>query len=219
MYLMWKNDIYSKYKVNEEIVKRYFNVHQILNFGEDSARKEEQALMPYINITKESAVLDLGCGNGRWAKILSPRCKTYVGIDFSENFIKVCKKNVNADNCIFVCDKVQDYFFNRKFDLILIIGLMTYMNDSDIDKMVRHCKSMLVRDGTLIVRNVNSIGTRKFYNKNLSLFQRLRKVPGYQVIRRTKDQEMVFFSSFDLVYDNDIEDTGYHFYVFKNKGG
>ena len=220
---LWKDDPEKQFAIKEDVIKNYFNRTRSLVFDEESAKKEEQALLPYIHLPVNAKILDLGCANGRWMQILQNQCSKYVGVDISKNFIKDAKKRFrHNENIEFLCLPAEDYVGDEQFDLILIIGLITYMNDDAIRKMASHCKKMLKKGGMLIMRNVtleDSGVKRKIYNNEpKTLFEKmlyyLGRFHSYQIIRRSKEEELSFFKNFTLTHMDRIQGTGYRFYVF-----
>lgn len=214
----WQEDKNYQFNIDDEVVTNYFNKTSSLVFSDDSARREEIAILPRINLTNKSKVLDLGCGNGRWGKILIPKCKEYVGIDLAKKFIDRANRRFKGKSARFVCMRAQDYLVEEKFDFILAIGLTTYMNDEDIEKMANNCKKMLADKGKLIIRSVTikEPGVkRKVFNRKPDLIRKLLRRPAYQIIRRTVDEEMKFFHMFRLEHQEEIQDTGYTFCVLQ----
>ena len=214
----WKNDEDHKYKINPDIVIDDFDKIQTLHFKEKHAKSEEKAILPYIPITPNSKVLDLGCGDGRWGQILAGSCKKYVGVDVSQKMLENAKKIVTNKNTTFICQPSQEYISDEKFDFILMIGLLTYLNDEDIEKLSINCRKMLAKNGRLIVRNVTLKDpnvSRKFFDCQPSRLMRFLGIPGYQIIRRNRDEELSFFKNFELIHEQDIQNTGYRFYVLE----
>jgi len=207
---MWKPDKNKEFKINPEIIKKHFDVNQGLNFGEDSARLEENAILPHLTITKETVVLDLGCGNGRWANIMKQKgVKEYYGVDFSKEFHdKNIEKYQNQCGIYFINTHAHKYSSIAKFDIILIIGLMTYMNDDEIIEMANNCKTMLANDGIIVIRNV----TIKEGQEKRMVYDR----EDYQIIRRSPEYDLKLFNQFELVHQDRIKGTGYIYYILKH---
>jgi len=215
---VWVDDQDKKFEIDPELIKTYFNKTLSLVFGPDKAKKEEKTLLPFIKLNQNAKVLDLGCGNGRWAKILLPKISKYIGVDVSKEFIKLAEKTIKDEKAGFVCLPAQNYLSDEKFDLVLVIGLITYMNDEDIRKLSLNCKKMLKPDGRLILRNVtleDSSTNRKFYNYEPNWIRKLIRKPKYQVIRRTVKEELSLFREFELLHTGKITDAGYRFYILK----
>lgn len=216
---MWQPDENKKFRINPQVIAWYFDKKQHLVFGDDSAQKEEKAILPFIHVTNESKVLDLGCGNGRWCRILMNRCKEYVGVDISNEFIRKAREKYKDNAKLrFFNMAVQEYISNEKYDLILIIGLITYMNDDEVIRLSHNCKKMLSENGQVILRNVTlkeGQSDRMVYNYRPNFIKRLIGKPGYQLIRRSIKEELKLFKKFELLHMQQIEGTGYTFYVFK----
>jgi len=162
--------------------------------------------------------LDLGCGNGRWGEILIPRCKEYVGVDLSKNFIEKAQKQYKKKNARFICNLASEFIDKSKYDLILIIGLTTYMNDEDIEKMSYNCREMLSRGGMLVVRSVtikDAGSKRMVFHRKTGFFSRMVGRREYQIIRRTPEEEMRLFKEFSLEDQEDIPGTGYLLYILR----
>ena len=219
MKIFWRADKRYKYKISTKDVEQWFNKKQSLVFSEEDAKFEERAIKPFIKSLSSVRVLDLGCGNGRWCEYLIPKCEIYIGVDISENFISSAKNRFNEQIATFICIPANQYKSSIKFDLILIIGLMTYMNDDEIIEMVNNCKKMLADDGRIIIRNVrlNKNINRMVYDDKWNLLKKLLRKPRYQIIRRNEKTDLDFFKEFDLVHKEDIKGTGSVFYVFKNR--
>jgi len=216
----WKNDEEHIFRIDPRVVANYFNKRQVLNFSRESAKEETDAIMPFLELSSETKILDLGCGDGRWAGILIPKCGEYVGVDLAEKFIEKAKLKYPQKNVRFLYMFSQDYIDDQLYDYILIIGLITYMNDEDIEKMARNCHKMLARNGRVIIRSVTlkEAGTRrKVYRSNFDFVRRLMGRPAYQIIRRSAEEELRMFNQFELEYQTDIQGTGYTFHLLRHK--
>ena len=117
--LFWQADKASSYKINTELVASWFNEKQTLVFSEKGAVIEQSAIIPLIQkkITPDSAVLDMGCGNGRYAEILSKDIGEYVGVDISHNFIDNAKLEFNEHKFRFVFSPAHDFFKQKSLIL------------------------------------------------------------------------------------------------------
>jgi len=101
---------------------------------------EKKRITPLLKIDNESKILDLGCGTGRWADAFKNiDIKSYVGIDFSQESIDLCKHEyANSQKYHFYCGRLQtmdDILSNEKivlFNRALINGVFLYINDKDL---------------------------------------------------------------------------------------
>ncbi len=88
----------------------------VAGFGDEWSRFDQSALdeaelrrmfdnyfniFPWDDIPRDAVGFDLGCGSGRWAKLVAPRVGTLHLIDPSDA-IEVAKKNLQGEtNCVF----------------------------------------------------------------------------------------------------------------------
>lgn len=59
------------------------------------------ALFPWKALPKDAVGFDMGCGSGRWAKLVAPRVGRLYCIDASREALEVAKSNLEGfDNCV-----------------------------------------------------------------------------------------------------------------------
>lgn len=81
------------------------------------------------------AVLDVGCGSGRFGvAVAKAGASEVVGLDFAENMLALARRLAEqegvAERCEFVNADFMEQKFDRAFDVILAIGLFDYVADS-----------------------------------------------------------------------------------------
>lgn len=60
------------------------------------------------SVVKDKTVLDMGCGTGKYAHLLSPSTKKYYGIDVSIDQLKIAKaKTIQMPNVEFLCSSAE----------------------------------------------------------------------------------------------------------------
>ena len=68
--------------------------------------------------------MDVGCGSGRWAKILADKVKYLTLLDPSTKALKISKKNLKGKkNVSFVKQSVGEMKFKNKFDFVYSLGV------------------------------------------------------------------------------------------------
>jgi len=76
-------------------------------------------LQKYTNLSK-SVVLDVGCGNGRFANLMKTDIRKYYGVDPSEEYIKHAKGEFQKINNIkFKIGRAENIPYTKHFDIIL----------------------------------------------------------------------------------------------------
>ena len=59
-----------------------------------SAKQTTDFLSKRVGVRPEDTVLEIGCGIGRVAKQLAPRCRTWIGCDVSPNMLKLARERL-----------------------------------------------------------------------------------------------------------------------------
>ena len=201
--------------IKKNVVKSYFNETTSLMFDAASASYEEEAILKNINNINNKNILDLGCGDGRYSSAIQDYIY-YHGVDFSKSFISKC---VEKKNSKFTCHDVSTFIEDKKYNIILLVGLITYLEDEDVSNLIRNLKKMITEDGIIILRSVTlqEDGYKKiYYDSKRGFLNRLRFLkPRYQIIRRTRDYELSLFKDFKIVKITKIPNTSYTLYIFK----
>jgi ubiquinone/menaquinone biosynthesis C-methylase UbiE len=83
-----------------------FDQSSIKNLDLKNAFNQYFKIFPKSHLNKRTEGFDMGCGSGRWAKIIAPYVKRLNCIDPSSKALKVAKKNLKINNNV--------YFYNKK---------------------------------------------------------------------------------------------------------
>ena len=194
--------------INDQKVKSFFNKRAVLNnlnavlLGnqKDSKHsdlrneKEYSLLKYYFNNLKDFSVLDIGCGMGRWANNLKNEIKLYHGIDFSENFINNNKERFkdykNLNFWVMSVSNIDLSKLNKTYDLIIICGVLMYINDDQINGIFNNIKTLnphfiYIQESISILND--RLTLKDFYSKELDT--------QYNAIYRTKEEYESYFQN------------------------
>ena len=230
----------EKEDINKENIKDFFDkraekkvesLMTITSFQEKEnldQRQEEESKIVLENIDLNGKkILEIGCGIGRWAEIFHDKCDTYLGLDFAKNLIKIAKENYNYENCYFqemsaVDIKIDELLVKPPFDIIFIAGVLVFLNDEDIPKMINQINKLISNEKTIYIRETISLmdtrlTLKDFYSENLET--------NYSAIYRTKEELIDFFKEFkditdikdDTIYETlkKYDETGYRYFIIK----
>jgi SAM-dependent methyltransferase len=101
--------------------------------------QQEKIIKKIISKFKPKSILEIGCGSGRFTKILSEltEYEKYLAIDISQGQINSAKKFVNSEKIDFRCIKVQDLDIDEKFDLVFSSEVLMHISFRDIDSVIK----------------------------------------------------------------------------------
>lgn len=82
-----------------------------------------------LDSLKDSVVIDLGCGSGRWSAKLAPHCKAIVLVDFSDAIFVAQQNLADTDNAIFFRGDVTDLpFVDTCVDFLFSLGVLHHLD-------------------------------------------------------------------------------------------
>lgn len=101
-------------------------------------------------ISKDSVVLDLGCGAGNNAVYLSKMGHNVTGIDLSDSMITIAKNK--KSNAKFVKgDICRLNFENNSCNSIILSYIFCHLSRKDIEKCLARIHDILMREGVLFI--------------------------------------------------------------------
>ena len=126
------------------------------------------ALFKLLGDVDKKDVLEIGCGNGYWLKMLNEKGARCTGIDLSENQIKTTKEE-NLSNQIkyFVADASEKVNLeSNSFDIIFLEHVLLEISDiGKIKQIFNEVYRLLRKNGFLIVSDIHPLAPEtKFDN-------------------------------------------------------
>lgn len=115
------------------------------------------------NVKEGDKVLDLGCGNGRLLEVFKDKKVEYLGLDNSEELIKLAKVNY-PDNKFFVADILDlENIKDLKFNHIFCLATLQHLPSKELRvKAVLEMKKHILDGGQIIISNWNMWTKNKY---------------------------------------------------------
>ena len=123
------------------------------------ARSQQMAYRALFDLTPSprpgARALDIGCGAGRWARLLSEHGYQTVGIDLQQALIEAARSRY--PNIDFLRTSVQEYSFQAPFDLVSSVEVIRHNPYEEQLVMIAKIRESLVEGGYVIM--LEGIGT------------------------------------------------------------
>jgi len=209
-----KNRVYGdKISINTECVRNFYNKRASLaeekgwgaiSLGDEDSTiaarvydYDRDTLFPKLGIGLDSRVLELGCGMGRWAKIVLPYCGAYCGVDFSEEMLKlaekICESYSEKSNFFHLslseAVEKEPAFYGGAFNCMILSGVCIYINDDELRRIFERLPAFAQPHCTICVKETATVAERLTLNR----FPSDALQSTYDAIYRTTDEYASLF--------------------------
>jgi SAM-dependent methyltransferase len=114
-------------------------------------------------------VLEIGCGAGFSASYLDGQYASYTGVDYSAELIRYARQYNAGAGRAFECANARDYAPGRRFDVILLIGVLHHMPETV--GVLTHLRTLLAPGGAVVAnepqRGNVAIGAMRWLRKRV----------------------------------------------------
>lgn len=194
---------------------------------------EKERLCPLLNIGKNTRVLDIGCGVGRWGETVLSCGGIYTGVDYCQSLLELAEENLKGVselgryNLVYASFQDLPAKLSSRFDIILCNGVMMYINDDDISLCLHNVDTLLDENGIFCIKESVSYKDRltldNIYSEELT--------SNYSAIYRSIDEYESLWRKclhgYEVIDKGDIweqnlknrAETGPYFWVMKKGGG
>ena len=148
----------KKSLLNPEVYKSKTDVYEEFCEAEDYLKKIEKFLLPKI---KNKVVLDLGCGNGKYAKVFAPHSKKYFALDISKEQIKLAKiKTRKIKKIKFITTSAEKIpLKNNSIDVVIALWVLIVVEGFKRKKQIlREIERVLKPNGKMWIIENDSKG-------------------------------------------------------------
>ncbi len=140
-------------RIQEKIKADYDAIAEEFDETRQFPWKEFEVFLPFYN--RESAVLDLGCGNGRLLTFLKKHgYKKYLGVDQSKKLLALAQAKFPQEKFL-LADISRLPAFEEKFDAIFAIASFHHLPPKEHFNILKAWKETLKPGGRLFMTNWN----------------------------------------------------------------
>jgi ubiquinone/menaquinone biosynthesis C-methylase UbiE len=95
--------------------------------------EQRLALAPWLQVNQGTRVLDVGCGVGRWSRLLAARGAAVLGVDLSSTMIAQARHRAAAEGvgerCRFAVADLAHLDLGEQFDVVLGVTVLQHILD------------------------------------------------------------------------------------------
>lgn len=103
-------------------------------------------------LAPSSTVLDLGCGSCAMINALAPDCRLMVGVEKVAGLLRHCRTDL-PDRIELVEADILAFEADRRYDLVLLFGIVTYLTVEESERLYARIASFLKPGGRLIAKH------------------------------------------------------------------
>lgn len=147
----------------------------------DLARQRDEVeralVLGWLPTGKSFRALDIGCGIARWGHHLASRASAYQGVDFSPGLVELARASLGpvyppgsfAVDVLAATDLAADRLtIPPPFDLVVQAGLLVYLNDEDVGRVIAALPALLADEATIYLREPVATGDRLTLDRHWS---------------------------------------------------
>ncbi|MBP6624735.1 MAG: methyltransferase domain-containing protein, partial [Chitinophagaceae bacterium] len=147
----------SVHYFREQLIKNYIYKGPILEwYCRIKTKLENNYETLETKVPKSGNILDIGCGYGFLAYMLSfmSKQRQITGLDYDEEKIEVANHNVSkSENLHFVANDAIHFPTDKTYDCILIMDVLHYLLPEKQHELLSKCYQYLNPGGSLIIRD------------------------------------------------------------------
>jgi cyclopropane fatty-acyl-phospholipid synthase-like methyltransferase len=146
---------------SEQELREFYRDDYAEIFERSQSRRRVARLLPLMELSLADCVADLGCGSGLLVPFVAPRVREYLGVDFSEEFIRIANRKLEAapaPNVRFVCARVQDVAeaHSGEFDIAFALDFAEHVYDEAWLDILRGARRLLRPGGRFYLHTPNA---------------------------------------------------------------
>lgn len=117
------------------------------------------ALRPWLKLPRGKSVLDVGCGVGRWSRLLAARGACVTGVDLSSTMVAEATRRAEAEGlgarCRFRVQDLVELELGERFELVLGVTVLQHIIDpARLEQAVTKLAAHLAPEGRMVLLEV-----------------------------------------------------------------
>jgi cyclopropane fatty-acyl-phospholipid synthase-like methyltransferase len=141
-------------------------------------------MLPWFTLSGGDVVADFGCGNGVLLELLAPRVREYVGVDFSDAFVRTADERRRArgfTNGSFHCADIVEFCaaHPRRFDAAFCLDFSEHVYDDQFVRIATAIHGALKPGAPFYLHTPNGA----YFMERLRDWGVIRQIEGHVAVR------------------------------------
>lgn len=192
----------NRKNLGKKVIDDFGNEWSQFDQSELEERELKDNFLQYFNIfpldelDKSKEGFDLGCGSGRWAKLIAPKIKILNCIDPSEKALQIARLNlIKFNNVNFINNQISDLNIDTNTqDFGYCLGVLHHTNQLNLG--LEFCNKVLKKDSPFLIYLYYSLDNRPIYYKLIwkltDVFRKIISVLPFKIKRIVTDLIALF---------------------------
>ena len=147
-------------------------------------------MLPFIDLSGREVVADVGCGNGVLLDLIGHKVREYVGVDFSEEFVRAAERRRDAGgfrHATFHCGDIVSFCAERPnhFDAAFALDFSEHVYDDQFLRIFTAIRGSLKPGARLYLHTPNA----DYFMERLKARGILTQVEGHVGVRDARRHE------------------------------
>jgi 2-polyprenyl-6-hydroxyphenyl methylase/3-demethylubiquinone-9 3-methyltransferase len=171
------------HRLSEDELRAIYDQHYVDQYDPHAATRL-QRMLPLFELSGREIVADFGCGNGVLLELIASRVRQYVGVDFSEAFIRAAERRRDQRgirNGAFLCENIVAFCARHPnyFDAGFALDFSEHVYDDEFLRIGRAIYNALKPGALLYLHTPN----REYFIERLRERGVLRQIEGHVAVR------------------------------------
>lgn len=172
-----------------EALKKFYGQEYVDKFLMNQSPSRLGRLTKYIDLQSDYCVADYACGSGMLMPFIAPKVNSYIGVDFSREFIDAAnnaKQSLNLENAEFFCSEIKDFCARNtgRFDCAFAMDFSEHVPDDQWKDILSAIRVSLKPGGRLYLHTPNALFLPEIMKERSIL---LKQIPGHIAVRTPEE--------------------------------
>jgi cyclopropane fatty-acyl-phospholipid synthase-like methyltransferase len=177
----------AAHRLSEEQLRAIYDQSYVDQYDPHAVQRMRR-MLPFFELSGPEVVADFGCGNGVLAELIAPHVHEYVGVDFSEEFVRAAERRRDAHgirNATFHCSDIVAFCARHpgRFDAGFALDFSEHIYDDQFLRIFRAIHGALKPGAALFLHTPNgAYFIERFRERGI-----LERIEGHVAVRDEED--------------------------------